>query len=163
MISFYLKVLFYKTKVILPLFSVSYSFSLSCGIDFALLKGNPGGIMKILIVEDEPQSIHYITKILHKWGHSSEPATTGKMALNTLKKSSFDMILLDIVLPDYKGYDLIPKFKNIHPEIHIITMTGHNSRELELKVRNQGILYYMVKPIETKNFKLILDHIKSKI
>ncbi|MCP3891365.1 MAG: response regulator, partial [Desulfobulbaceae bacterium] len=84
-------------------------------------------------------------------------------ALHALKNNSFDMILLDIMLPDYKGYDLIPKFKNIHPEIHIITMTGHNSRELELKVRSQGILYYMVKPIETKNFKLILDHIKSKI
>ncbi len=119
--------------------------------------------MKILIVEDEPQSIHYITKILHKWGYSSKSAATGKQALQIFKDHSFDMILLDIMLPDYEGYDLIPQFKNIHPEIHIITMTGHNSRELELKVRNQGILYYMVKPIETKNFKLILDHIKNKI
>ncbi len=119
--------------------------------------------MKILITEDDPQNIHYIAKILKKWGYDSESAATGEKALQTFKDGSFDMILLDIMLPDYKGYDLIPKFKNIDPEIHIITMTGHNSRELELKVRSQGILYYMVKPIETKNFKLIIDHIINKI
>ncbi|MCP3876653.1 MAG: response regulator [Desulfobacteraceae bacterium] len=118
--------------------------------------------MKILIVDDEPRITKYITQILNKWGHTSKSAATGKKALQIFKDNSFDMILLDIMLPDYKGYDLIPKFKNINSEIGIITMTGHNSRELEIKVRNQGILYYMVKPIETKNFKLILDHIKNK-
>ena len=118
--------------------------------------------MKILIVEDEQQITQYIVKRLNKWGYTSKSADTGKKALQIFREDSFDMILLDIMLPDYKGYDLIPKFKNINPEIGIITMTGHNSRELEKKVRNQGILYYMVKPIETKNFKLILDHIKNK-
>ena len=72
---------------------------------------------------------------------------------------AFDMIARYL---DYKGYDLIPKFKSTDPEINIITMTGHNSRKLEQKVRKQGILYYMVKPIETKNLKLLLDHIKIK-
>jgi len=66
------------------------------------------------------------------------------------------------MLPDCKGYDLIPKFKSINPDVKVITMTGHNSRKLEQKVRNQGILYYMVKPIETKNLKLLLDHMKIK-
>ncbi len=118
--------------------------------------------MKILIVEDEQQITHYITKRLNKWGYRSKSAATGKKALQILREESFDVILLDIMLPDYKGYDLIPKFKSINPGINIVTMTGHNSRELEKKVRNQGILYYMVKPLETQNFKLILDHIKNK-
>jgi DNA-binding response OmpR family regulator len=118
--------------------------------------------MNILIVEDDPQITHYIISRLAKWGYNSKAAGCGKEALQLFAKNSFDLILLDIMLPDYKGYDLIPKFKSIDPEINIITMTGHNSRKLEQKVRKQGILYYMVKPIETKNLKLLLDHIKIK-
>jgi len=117
--------------------------------------------MKVLIVEDDSQVTSYITKILDRWGYSSQSAPTGKEALQLFSKKDFDLILLDIMLPDYKGYDLIPKFKNIHAEVNIITMTGHNSRELEKKVRGQGIIYYMVKPVETKNLKLLLDHIKK--
>lgn len=118
--------------------------------------------MKILIVEDESQVVSYITKRLAKWGYRSSSAGTGKEALGKFTEFAFDLILLDIMLPDYKGYDLIPKFKSIDSKIDIITMTGHNSRELEKKVRNEGILYYMVKPVETKNLKLLLDHIKTK-
>ena len=118
--------------------------------------------MKILIVEDDSQITSYITKILDRWGYSSQSAPTGKEALQIFSKKNFDLILLDIMLPDYEGYDLIPKFKNIQAEVNIVTMAGHNSRELEKKVRDQGIIYYMVKPIETKNFKLLLAHIKKK-
>ncbi len=117
--------------------------------------------MKILVVEDDPQVASYITKRLASWGHHSNSAGTGKKALQIFSKNNFDLILSDIMLPDYKGYDLIPEFKSIRPKIRIITMTGHNSRELELKVRSQGILYYMVKPLEAKNLKLLLDHIKN--
>jgi len=119
-------------------------------------------LMKILIVEDDPQVTHYITIRLGKWGYDSKAAGSGKEALQLFPEDSFDLILLDIMLPDYKGYDLIPKFKSINPNVNIITMTGHNSRKLEQKVRKLGILYYMVKPIETKNLKLLLDHIKNK-
>ena len=118
--------------------------------------------MNILIVEDDPQVALYISKRLNKWGYSSKTAGSGEKALKIFSENIFNLILLDIMLPDYKGYDLIPKFKSTDPEINIITMTGHNSRELEQKVRNQGILYYMVKPIETKNLKLLLEHMKIK-
>ncbi len=117
--------------------------------------------MRILIIEDDPNVTHYITRRLNKWGYSSESAGTGKLAIQKFTESLFDVILLDIMLPDYKGYDLIPKIKTINPEVHIITMTGYNSRELEQKVRKQGIIYYMVKPIETDNLKLLLEHLKA--
>jgi DNA-binding response OmpR family regulator len=124
-------------------------------------KTNEEEFMKILIVEDDLQVTNYVMKRLAKWGYNSKSAKTGKEALQIFSDENFDLILLDIMLSDYKGYDLIPKFKNINQKISIITMTGHNSREFELKVREQGILYYMVKPIETKNLKLLLDHIKN--
>jgi len=115
--------------------------------------------MKILIVDDDPQVVAYIQKRLEKWGYDQHAAGNGKEALSHILKTAFDVILLDIMLPDYLGYDLIPEFKQIDPDIEIITMTGENSRELEQRVRKEGILYYMVKPIETQNLKLLLEHL----
>lgn len=115
--------------------------------------------MKILIVEDEPQVVAYIQKILETWGYDHQAASNGKEALHHILETAFDVILLDINLPDYLGYDLIPEFRQIDPDIKIITMTGENSRELEQRVRKEGILYYMVKPIETQNLKLLLEHL----
>ena len=115
--------------------------------------------MKILIVDDDPQVVAYIQKILEKWGYDHQAAGNGKEALRHILETAFDVILLDIMLPDYLGYDLIPEFKQIDPDVSIITMTGESSRELEQRVRKEGILYYMVKPIETQNLKLLLAHL----
>ena len=74
----------------------------------------------------------------------------------------FDLVLRDIFLPDINGVELIQKLKEVWPKIRIITMTGHNSRELEMEVRKQGIIYYMIKPVNIQNLKEIVDHIHKK-
>jgi response regulator of citrate/malate metabolism len=63
-------------------------------------------------------------------------------------------VLLEVFLPDVQAGDLIPQMKRIipqmkriRPDVIIIAMTGLNSRELEQKIRRQGILYYMIKPL----------------
>lgn len=118
--------------------------------------------MEILVVDDDPQVIAYVTKVLNRWGHTSRSAGSGKEALELFSSHSFDLILLDIFLPDTMAYELIPRFRAVSPGIGIVTMTGNSSRELELKIREKGILYYMVKPIEAGNLKLLLDHIGQR-
>lgn len=118
--------------------------------------------MKILIIEDESQVSQFIEKLIEGWGHRVESAGTGKRGLSIFKQGGFDLVLLDIFLPDVKGYELIPDFKAINQEVNIVAMTGHNSRELEQEVRAQGIIFYMVKPWEIHVLKSIVDHISVK-
>lgn len=115
--------------------------------------------MKILIVDDDPQIVTYIQKRLEKWGYGHQAASNGKEALQHISNTAFDVVLLDIMLPDYLAYDLIPELRQIDSDINIVTMTGESSRELEKRVRKAGVLYYMVKPIETQNLKLLLEHL----
>ena len=61
-----------------------------------------------------------------------------------------------------KGHELIPHLKEAWPNIWIVTMTDYNTREVELKVREQGIVYYMAKPFEAMALKEILDHRSKK-
>lgn len=114
--------------------------------------------MNILLVEEDHPMAEGILDGLRSWGHKVEWSVTGVDALERAKQRDFDLILMDIFLPDIHGYELIPQIKKFQPEARIVTMTGSNSRELELQVRKQGITYYMLKPFSVKVIKEILHH-----
>lgn len=118
--------------------------------------------MKILIVEDQAPVARMLTAALTRWGHETRTAETGETAMELLAKEMFDLILLDIYLPDAMGYDLIPRMKSGWSGMEIITMTGQSTRELEKKIRSQGILYYMVKPVSMAELRTLIDHLGSK-
>ncbi|MDM8535280.1 response regulator [Desulfobacterales bacterium HSG17] len=118
--------------------------------------------MNILIVDDDVSVSRFIKKLFIKWGHSVEIADSGRDALKKFAKNGFEMVLLDIFLPDVKGYELIPKFRKQCPDTSIVAMTGYNTRELELKIRKKGVLFYMSKPVETGDLKSVVDFISAK-
>jgi DNA-binding NtrC family response regulator len=118
--------------------------------------------MKILIVDDEVPFLNLLKRYLELWGHECATAVSGQTAMESLRDGTFDLVLLDIFLPDVKGYDLIPIIRRHLPNIDVITMTGYNTRELESIVRQQDILFYMIKPFEASQLKEILEHLSKK-
>ena len=121
-----------------------------------------GAFVEILVVDDSPGVVRVITKNIKRWGHAVESSETGQDALRKARQKKFDLVFLDIFLPDCKGHELIPQFREIWPDMAIVTMTGHNSRDLEWEVRRLGITYFMTKPFRVKTMKDILDHIETK-
>ncbi len=119
--------------------------------------------MNVLVVEDDIVLASTIVQIIQRWGYLVDQSTTGEETLDKLSKKIFDVVLLDIFLPDTTAHDLIPKIKNFQPGIGIVTMTGYNSEELEREIREKGIIYYLLKPFNANEVKSILDHISKKI
>jgi len=118
--------------------------------------------MDILVVEDDPCVAPVIESSIEKWNHQAETLSSGRAALRRLRQRRFDLVLVDIYLPDCMGHELIPRFKEIWPDIGVVVMTGYNSRELELEVRRQGVIYYMIKPFSLEVLREILDHMVIK-
>ncbi len=118
--------------------------------------------MNILIVDDDDRFAWVIFKAIDIEKHTVKIAGTGKEAIELVSEETFDLVLLDILLPDCRGNELIAEFKKLSPQMGIVTMTGHNSRELELEVRQQGIYYYLIKPFSVKTIKDIVDHVSEK-
>ena len=87
--------------------------------------------MNILVVEDGVEVAEAIMESIERWGYCADWSETGEDSLQKVRQQKYDLILLDIFLSDVKGYVLIPQFKEVWPEIGIVTMTGYNSRELE--------------------------------
>jgi len=121
-----------------------------------------GPYMKILIVDDEVPFLNLLKRYLELWGHECVTAMTGQAAMELLREGGYDLVLLDIFLPDVKGYDLIPSFRRHLPDIDVIAMTGYNTRALESAVRQQDVLFYMIKPFEASQLKEILEHLVKK-
>ena len=118
--------------------------------------------MKILIIDDEKTVADLMEKKFVRWGHTVETSDRGDSALQKVSRFLYDIAFVDIFLPDSHGADLICEFKILRPEMGIVAMTGHNSRELELKIRGLGILFYLIKPFDMGFLKVILDHISQK-
>jgi DNA-binding response OmpR family regulator len=118
--------------------------------------------MDILIVENDTSFAEFVKKSIQAWGYRAEQSGSGKAALRRVQEKNFDLLLLDIGLPDYRGYELIPRLRKIQPGIGVITMTDHNYKNLELRTREQNIFFYMIKPFQTEELRVLLNHISQK-
>lgn len=119
--------------------------------------------MNVLVAEDDSALASAIVQIIQCWGYLVDQSTTGEETLDKISKNTFDVVLLDIFLPDTTAHDLIPKIKEFQPRVGIVTMTGYNSEKLEREIREKGIIYYLLKPFNANEVKEILDHISTKM
>jgi len=102
-----------------------------------------------------------VKKSIEKLVRSIETANSAEDALIKVRHKKFDLVLLNISSKTFDGCKLIQQFKSIWPDIKIVTMTDRNSRDLELKIRKQGVLFYMITPFNIKVLKDIVDYISS--
>jgi DNA-binding response OmpR family regulator len=102
--------------------------------------------MKFLIVEDEPNLQKLITYFLKKEDHITEEALTYKEAKQKLDNFSYDVIILDINLPDGSGLSLLPIIKELHPGSATIIVSAKDSIEDRVKGLEQGADDYLIKP-----------------
>jgi DNA-binding response OmpR family regulator len=118
--------------------------------------------MKVLVIEEDDTLAGSLRALLENWGHDTQLCTTGKDAVRKFATGGYDVVLTEVLLPDMSGIDLISRLKEFSPDAWVVAMTGRNSRELEARIRELGILYYMVKPLETENLKSLLEHLSKK-
>ena len=101
---------------------------------------------KILIVEDEQAIAEMVKMCLEKNGYICEIVNNGSVAAERIEDNRYDLILLDIMLPDIDGYELIEYIKQFHmPVIFISAKTAVNDKVKGLKL---GAEDYITKPFD---------------
>jgi DNA-binding NtrC family response regulator len=99
----------------------------------------------VLVVDDE-NGIRQSFKVLFKDCYHVLAAETGKEAIDLLTKNSVDLILLDILLPDVNGLDLLEKLKAIDPNPEVIMVTAVKDVQTAVKAIKLGAYEYIIKP-----------------
>lgn len=102
--------------------------------------------MRVFIVDDEDDFRETIVKRLNARKIQAEGAASGIKALEVLKEKDFDVIVLDVKMPDMDGIETLRHIKQMKPEIEVIMLTGHASVEFGLKGMQLGAFDYVMKP-----------------
>lgn len=118
--------------------------------------------MRILVVEDNRRFSQSLKEHIRKWGHGAEAVTTGREALQIIRQEQFDIVMIDVFLPDSNGGRLVHEVKAHCPGAGVIIMTGSLSRELEFEMRKKWILGYFRKPFKARDLRLLLENFSRK-
>jgi two-component system, NtrC family, response regulator AtoC len=111
---------------------------------------------RILITEDDEDLAFVIREALTRQGYEAEVAPTAGALLDKLKAGSYDLILLDVRLPDMDGLDAIPRCRDLAPETPIIVMTAHGTRQIAMNAITRGAYDFFTKPLKMAEFQVVV-------
>lgn len=114
--------------------------------------------MKILIVEDEPKTVAYLTKGLMENGYRVDSASNGEMGLHLAKTVHFDLLILDVMLPDLDGWSVMKQMRESGIEKPVLFLTARDAVEDRVKGLELGADDYLVKPFA---FSELLARVRS--
>lgn len=116
--------------------------------------------MKILLVEDETPTAMMMVYLLGRAGHQTELARTGRGAIDLASERRFDVIALDVSLPDLTGFEVCRDLKQRHISYQtpIVFMSGHATAERRQQAFELGAVDFIAKPFEALDF---LNRIES--
>ncbi|NYB73178.1 response regulator transcription factor [Sedimentibacter hydroxybenzoicus DSM 7310] len=117
--------------------------------------------MKVLIVEDQTSISELIAINLIRMGYDCTVAHNGKIAADLIEENTYDLILLDIMLPEIDGYELI---KYIEPmSTPVIFITAKGSLKDRVKGLHMGADDYIVKPFETEEMIARVESVLRRV
>lgn len=115
---------------------------------------------KILIIEDEAIIATFMSRVLKSRGYFVTITRKGKDALEKIQTSDYNLVLLDIGLPDMTGTELLKKIRETNDNLIVIMITGHPNLDSSIDSINHGADGYIVKPIRDKN---LVDIVEEKL
>src|SRR5256885_15449157 len=109
----------------------------------------------ILIIDDEVEIRESLQTLLEFEGYEVEAAGTGEEGLSKLGERSFDLVLLDLALPDRNGIEILPEIRSLDSQISVIMITAYGTVEDAVRAMQSGAVNFLQKPWD--NEKLLAD------
>jgi two-component system response regulator PilR (NtrC family) len=104
----------------------------------------------VLILDDEPVIREVLSAVLAKAGHATREAATAAEGLQRLEKEPIDLLLLDLMLPDRPGLEVLVDVRARHPEIPVVVVTAYSSVESAIAAMREGAFHYIPKPFRNE-------------
>jgi CheY-like chemotaxis protein/putative methionine-R-sulfoxide reductase with GAF domain len=104
---------------------------------------------KILVIDDEPGILEFLTDLLTTFGYTVTTAAGGEQAIKLLERETFDVILVDLKMPRIDGLQVLRKAKALDPDAVVVFLTGYMTLENALEMmRAGGAFDCLTKPLE---------------
>ncbi len=110
----------------------------------------------ILVVDDDLAHRMMLKKVLGGWGYQVYEADDGSGAIEKVRQTSFDLILMDIRMLNISGIEALEQIKIINPAIPVIIMTAYASVETAVTALKKGAYDYLTKPLDFDELKIAI-------
>lgn len=115
--------------------------------------------LRILVVEDHASSNSVLCSVLQHRGHQVTGAMTAREALDAAKTRRFDLVIMDLQLPDDNGWNLFVKLRKLLPGLPAIAFTGHGSEADRKRSEIVGIAAHLLKPVGIGTLEAVIARI----
>jgi DNA-binding NtrC family response regulator len=119
--------------------------------------------ISVLIVDDEVEFLETLVKRLRKRNLTVNGVTSGEAALEQLKTSPVDVVVLDVKMRGMNGLDTLREIKKGHNLVEVIMLTGHASLEAALEGMAVGAFDYLMKPTQIDELVYKIQDAHKKI
>ncbi len=119
--------------------------------------------MKVLIIDDEKNICSAIKGILEDEGYACDYSLNYADGYNKLQENKFDVLFLDIWLPDIDGIEGLKEVKCHFPEIEVIMISGHGNIETAVDAIRYGAYDFLEKPLSLERIIMIIKHLGDKV
>ena len=118
---------------------------------------------RILVVDDEESIREFLEIMLKKEGYETTCAEDGQIALDTLKKKSFDLVISDLQMPNVTGLELLKQVKGSYPDLTFMMITAFGTTETAVEAMKLGAYDYITKPFKIDEVRInIANALRSK-
>ncbi|WP_310600465.1 sigma-54 dependent transcriptional regulator [Desulfobulbus sp.] len=119
--------------------------------------------LRLAIVDDEEIVCRRLGQALAKEGFAIEAFIIGRSFLERMMQDPFDIVLLDLRLPDIDGLEILRRVKALSAETEVIIVTGSKSVESAVEAIRGGAFHYVVKPVNLAEIRLMMQSVREKI
>ena len=114
---------------------------------------------RILLIDDEPILLVTVSDALAKAGYKIEVAESGQKGLKMFHGESFDMVIVDMVLPDISGINILKEIKSLSPETMVVMITAYGTVENAVEAMKLGAHDFITKPFSLDELVLKIQNI----
>jgi CheY-like chemotaxis protein len=112
--------------------------------------------LRILLAEDNPVNQQVASAMLLKRGHRVDVANNGREAVDAIRAHAYDVVLMDIQMPEMDGYEATRRILELAPDLPVIGQTAHAMLDERRECLAAGMVDHIAKPID---FRLLVDTI----
>ena len=123
--------------------------------DQSLAKGT--FIPKILVIDDEKRIREACRSILAEEGFDVDLASDGIRGLALIQNFHFDIVLLDLMMPNLSGFEVLSQIKTHHPDTVVIVITGYATLEHSIEAMKKGAFDFIPKPFSPEQLRVVTD------
>ncbi len=112
----------------------------------------------VLIVDDEPNILSSLRRALEVENYRALTASSGSACLELVAKEGPDIVLLDVVMPNMDGVEVLAKLKHVEPELPVVMMSGNATIETAVRATKLGASDFVEKPLSTDKILISLSN-----